>query len=77
MSSLAVVNFFSVGFELYIYACISSLKKRVAAFHRNAGNSVSVCSRRELPEEFYCYIAELSMISSIALATQETFFLLP
>ena len=35
-------------------------------------NSVSVFICCELPEEFYCYIAELSMISSIALATQET-----
>ena len=26
----------------------------------------------ELPEEFYCYMAELSTISSIALATKET-----
>ena len=35
-------------------------------------NSVSVFICCEMPEEFYCYIAELSMISSIALATQET-----
>ena len=35
-------------------------------------NFVSLFSQCESPEEFYCYLVELSMISSIALATQET-----
>ena len=47
--------------------------KCVAACYRNAGKLCVVnFSQCESPEEYYCYMVELSMISSIALATQET-----
>ena len=54
------------------YACASSLQNVLLRSSEMLVNSVSVFICCELPEEFYCYIAEPSMIYSIALATQET-----